>query len=153
MVDKNLFFSTNTLSFELVQSAFETWWLGGLNAFWIIFIRNSFVILEKCLSKGMFLGRGQFRAYWYSWLLQNIHFLKSTKMSLSCRTIIYTRQALLKFIPKLSLNSKEHFTYAWCARKKRRKNSTSQNTILVQVSKKLFLTTEIDSWLLQSISS
>ena len=68
------------------------------------------------------------------------------------RTIISTSRVLLYFIPKLSLDSKELFIYAWCAQKIRRKNSTSQKASLIEVSKKPFLTSEIDSWLLWSFT-
>ena len=43
-------------------------------------------------------------------------------------------------------------TYAWCAQKMRRKKFRSQKASLVEVSKKPFLTSEIDSWLLRSFS-
>ena len=47
-----------------------------------------------------------------SWLVRSVIFLKSTKISFSCHIIISAREVLLQFIPKVSLDSNKHFTYA-----------------------------------------
>ena len=47
-----------------------------------------------------------------SWLFRSVIFLKSTKIPFSCHIIISVCEVLLQFIPKISLDSNEHFTYA-----------------------------------------
>ena len=101
----------------------------------IVIIFHDFRALWK---KSFCCHFGQFRAYWYFWLRRSTHFLKSIKMALSCREIISTRRALLYSIPKLISDSKNRFSYAWCAQKMRRTDSTGQSIRLVEVSKKAF---------------
>ena len=87
---------------------------------------------------------------WF-WPLRRIIFLKSTKMAFCCREIIFTFHVMVWIIPKVCLDSNKHFSNAQRVHKMSKKQPTTQQWILIKVWKKLFLTVDIEFWLLRSM--
>ena len=87
---------------------------------------------------------------WFS-PLRRIIFLKSTKMALCRREIISTFHVMVWIISKVFFDSNKHFSNAQRVHKINKKQPTTQKWILIKVWKKLFLTVDVEFWLLGSM--
>ena len=112
-------------------------------------ISHDFRVLWK---KSFFGHLGQFRAYLVLLASSEYPFLEIDKNGYQLPHNHFYASGVAPIYTKTFLGLQRTFCICMMGSKSAQKNSTSQKASLVKISKKPFLTTEIVSWLLRSIS-